>query len=106
MDGPNLESYFRRNKAEVPIMQFVEDKPSSNDELSTLPSELDLPTTHKKGEVTSCTKQRYPILSPSHRAFASDPQNWREAFVGLEWKQAVIEEMKALSKKLAKCRTS
>ena len=88
-------------------MQSTE--PSSTGESSTFPNELDLPIAHRKG-VRSCTQHplsnfvSYDSLSPSYRAFVlsissvSIPQNWREAFTDPDWKQAMVEEMKALSK--------
>ncbi|XP_019256261.1 PREDICTED: uncharacterized protein LOC109234647 [Nicotiana attenuata] len=115
LDKPDLMTYLRKKRAEEVIMQSTEAQPSfaietsSTGELSTFPCELDVPIAHKKG-VRSCTKHplsnfvSYNSLSPSYRAFAlcisfvSIPRNWREAFADSRWKQAMIEEMKALSK--------
>ncbi|OIT21742.1 hypothetical protein A4A49_58190, partial [Nicotiana attenuata] len=115
LNKPDLMTYSRKKRAEEVIVQSTEAHPSSavetssTGELSTFPSELDVPIAHRKG-VRSCTKHplsnfvSYNSLSPSYRAFAlsifsvSIPQNWREAFADSKWKQAMIEEMKALSK--------
>ncbi|OIT19676.1 hypothetical protein A4A49_58508, partial [Nicotiana attenuata] len=109
LDRPNLKTYSRKNRAEEAIMQSTEAEPSSTGELSTFPNELE-PIAPRKG-VRSCTIKHplskfvsYNSLSSSYRAFAlsisfvSTPQNWREVFADPKWKQAMIEEMKALSK--------
>ena len=71
--------------------------------------DLDLPITVRKG-VRSCTQ--YPIsnfisydsLSPSYITFLSSlnsisiPQGWKEAIYDPKWKNAMVEEMKALAK--------
>nr|XP_033510135.1 uncharacterized mitochondrial protein AtMg00820-like [Nicotiana tomentosiformis] len=91
-------------------MQSTETEPHSTGELSTFPNDLDEPIAHRKG-ARSCTT-KHPLsnvvscnsLSPSYRAFAlsifsvSIPQNWREVCADPKWKQAMIEEMKSLSK--------
>ncbi|XP_070010774.1 uncharacterized protein [Nicotiana sylvestris] len=71
LDRPDLKTYSRKNRAEEAIMQSTNIEPSSTGELSTFPNELDEPIALRKG---------------------------REAFVDPKWKQAMIEEMKALSK--------
>ena len=71
--------------------------------------DIDLPIAVRKG-VRSCTQ--YPIsnfvsydsLSPSYRTFLSSlnsisiPQGWKEAIYDPKWKNAMVEEMKALAK--------
>lgn len=80
---------------------------SSNFECST--NDLDVPIAIIKG-VRACTKHHmsnfvsFDSLSPSYRAFVlslsfvSIPQGWQEAINDPKWKEAMIEEMKALTK--------
>ena len=70
---------------------------------------LDVPITHRKG-VRSCTKHpisksvSYDNLSPSFHAFTTNlssvntPRSVKEAFAVPEWKNAALEEMRALKK--------
>ena len=117
LNRPDLKTYSRRksdDKPEEAIMQSIEPaESSSTGEVSS--SSLDnshLPIAHRK-DVRSCTKRplypmsnfvSYDSLSPSYRAFAlsissvSIPQNWQEAVTDPKWKEAMVEEMKALSK--------
>lgn len=96
------------DKAEKTIMQSTES--SHIHELSTSLGDSDMPIVLLKG-VRSCTKYpfyamsnfvSYNSLSPPYRAFSlsiySIPHNWKEAITNPKWKQATIEDMKALSK--------
>jgi hypothetical protein len=71
--------------------------------------DLDAPIALRK-KIRSCTKHSisnfisYDSLSPSYKAFIlsissiSIPQNWREAYQELKWREVMVDEMKALSK--------
>jgi hypothetical protein len=123
LEKPNLRTYSRRDKTDKAITRSAPDQelplnlvPESNKfhltpECSSadLTHDLDVPIALKKG-TRSYTK--YPIsnfisydsLSPSYRAFVlrfsfiSIPQNWREAYPEPKWREAMVDEMKALAK--------
>lgn len=112
LDVPGLKTYSRKKKAAEEAEEVIMQSAESNlpVELPTFPNELDLPVAHRKG-VRTCTTQHplsnfvsFDSLSPSYRAFVlsissvSILQDWREAFADSKWKQAMTEEMKALSK--------
>ncbi|KAJ7967937.1 Retrovirus-related Pol polyprotein from transposon TNT 1-94 [Quillaja saponaria] len=71
--------------------------------------DINLPIATRKG-VRACTQHpisnyiSYDSLSPSYRAFVSSllsvsiPQDWKEALADPKWEDAMVEEMKALSK--------
>ena len=83
--------------------------PSEPVSILELDDTLDLPIAFRKGTRT-CTKYHlcnflsYQNLSPSFKNFTSKvscvviPKNIQEALKGPEWKEAVLEEMRALEK--------
>ena len=121
LDRPDLQTFSRKKKGKstcaVPLGQSsspspVSDSPadsSGNDSFPIVVNDLDIPIAHRKG-VRTCTQHpisqfvSYSRLSPSYRAFVSSlssisiPQHWQEAILKSEWKEAMVEEMKALKK--------
>ena len=119
LDRPNLQTFSRRKKGKptcaVPLCQSSSPTPvpdssadsSGNDHFPTVVDDLDAPIAHRKG-VRTCTQHpisqfvSYSRLSSSYRAFVSSlssisiPQDWKEAIIIPEWKEAMVKEMTAL----------
>lgn len=116
---PSCKLYLAKKELSsdpVPFSQSSDSLPqpsnqckSSPQPSDSTPDDLDIPIAFRKG-VRNRTK--YPIsdfvsydsLSSKYRGFVSSlssvsiPQNWKDAFLDPKWKEAMVEEMKALVK--------
>ena len=107
--APTLQHCHETELRENPVSQPEIGESSSEPKNHIESFDLDIPIALRKG-IRSCTKHplsnfvSYSNLSPSYAAFSSQlssieiPNNVQEALKIPKWKEAVLEEMRALEK--------